>query len=1409
MRILFILLFLFGFNSVQSQYWATKQYGPNVDETLAVTGDANGNTYITGYFSSTANINGQTKSVAGLTDVFISKISPQGSTIWVTTAGGPGSDRGLSIAVDLSSNVIVSGFYTGSINFGNGITLQSVNGSQDAFVAKYNAQGEILWAKSGGSSGNSDRANGVAVDNAGNIFITGQFSGSANFGSFTLESLSGSLDVFVVKYDPDGNELWAKKGSGTEADRGLALTTDNEGSVYVTGQFSNDITFDNTHQNNILNAVFIIKISSSGSVEWFRYAGGTEQSIAHGITSNGSDVFLTGDFGGSITFLGDGSSALSSNFPKSIFIAAYSSSGSLLWKKSQGSSSAVSARDIACRDNQLAVVGWHECTFESLSQIYGEATFNSLGFKDVYVMRYNTAGEFIYARNFGSPRDEVATGVHIQTDGKEVITGVFREELLLPLGSSPVNGIAPISSPTQNGLYCGDPNYGKFGTLSTALNYAEDGFTIKAIDPTRSPMDIYKRMGGGCDLSIPEPCISAESSFPNTEICSSNIAFCPNKPLFAHNFIPLNSVLGYNSNYVWSPGGSTMYNSLSVSVSDTYSVTITSKDGCYSQTASAAVEIYPVAQKPLLSDDAGVNTLSQQPQFIDICQGESVNLWGHFPDDYSFNWVGPGIIETNQTHSDTVNVTQSGLYSLSVMNPEGCASNVAVFVSVHAEPPEIKPYIEFTPHIEDSLFICKGEKISAAIKDSLTGNLIPNDYLFNWQFSPSVTLVATNASSIWFQQTGWHHYSLIIKSKTNSCYDLDVEHIITDSIYVVVHPNPQVDLQISANPVACPNDTVVLFYSYLGDSLSFDFEPFAIFEDSMYVIGPNLYSGTVTATNEFGCTSFKEFTMPVLPAATPSINLDPASGFLCPGDSIALILDSFGTPNWQGPNGSLGDSQSLYVHQSGLYFAEVAISPTCVLVSNTVQVTEYSTPFIYGNGGVLCDENDSLEIFIETNVSTQISWLPPLSGTDSVQVVTEPGIYTANVMSCGLTTEISIEVVVNSDSVFVFRPDTTPVCIGDSIFITTNSSFITYNWSTGEGSSGIYVHDAGSYHVEVIDEYGCSLTSNSLDVDFEPLPAAVILQADPVCEGETQMINASSPFQIAYTDGLEGGVIQTDSVFIIPQFYGDTTVYAFAISDYCAGPTDSLKINAKPLPGDPILISDAPACTGTYVNLEVLNAGEEIEYTWLSPKGNTLIGKNIEYGIPDMSYEGWFSCFGVLNGCKGDTAEIFIPLIETRQVELPSDTAMCFKSDFKITPTDEFDEYIWHDGSDNPWFQPKSTSQVFLTAFDENGCKSNTSMYIELVDCSIKIPNVFTPNGDGKNDTWMVATEQPVYYRLVVYNRWGRIVFESNSINYSWDGNHFKTGEPCSEGVYFYILQVSDFEGTPFEQTGTVSLIRS
>ena len=186
------------------------------------------------------------------------------SIVWAKRAGGTGSDSGLGIAVDGSGNSYVTGDFRDSATFGPGETNETtlISGAGpfdfDIFVAKYDASGELVWAKRAGGTGDFDidQGRGIAVDGSGNSYVTGLFEGSATFGpgesnETTLTSVgpspspSGgdSFDIFVAKYDASGALVWAKRAGGTGFDEGLGIAVDGSGNSYVTGGFVGSATF--------------------------------------------------------------------------------------------------------------------------------------------------------------------------------------------------------------------------------------------------------------------------------------------------------------------------------------------------------------------------------------------------------------------------------------------------------------------------------------------------------------------------------------------------------------------------------------------------------------------------------------------------------------------------------------------------------------------------------------------------------------------------------------------------------------------------------------------------------------------------------------------------------------------------------------------------------------------------------------------------------------------------------------------------------------------------------------------------------------------------------------------------------------------------------------------------------------
>jgi len=244
-RIIALFVFQFLFLSVFSQafQWAVQGGGSGSSSTsdmgIAVATDTQGNIIMTGIFEGTAQFGTSTLTSAGGLDIFIAKYSSAGALIWAVKAGGTQLDWVKAICTDKNNNILITGQFSGTATFGTSTTITA--SGTDIFVAKYNAAGVLQWVKKeGGSSVNRGLA--IACDTLGNVIVAGDFSGTASFGSTNLTS-TGAADAFVMKYNPSGTAQWAKKGGSIVNDRFMAVATDMSGNIYLTGSFGGTATF--------------------------------------------------------------------------------------------------------------------------------------------------------------------------------------------------------------------------------------------------------------------------------------------------------------------------------------------------------------------------------------------------------------------------------------------------------------------------------------------------------------------------------------------------------------------------------------------------------------------------------------------------------------------------------------------------------------------------------------------------------------------------------------------------------------------------------------------------------------------------------------------------------------------------------------------------------------------------------------------------------------------------------------------------------------------------------------------------------------------------------------------------------------------------------------------------------------
>src|SRR5690606_4627613 len=217
-------------------YWSANLGGPGNDHVADVKTDAAGNIYATGEFSGTIAFGGATYVSTGGIDMFLAKLSPTGQGLWFVQGGGPGSDRGIKLAVQ-GGHVAVVGEFQQTAVF-QGQTLTSAGGP-DIFLAMHDATtGQLQWIDGGGGPLASDRPYGVAIAASGMVSMVGEFSGTVTIAGDVLTSMNNpqtglpSVDVFIASYSPAGAPLWTRHGAAKHTDRAIDVVNDPAGNIY-------------------------------------------------------------------------------------------------------------------------------------------------------------------------------------------------------------------------------------------------------------------------------------------------------------------------------------------------------------------------------------------------------------------------------------------------------------------------------------------------------------------------------------------------------------------------------------------------------------------------------------------------------------------------------------------------------------------------------------------------------------------------------------------------------------------------------------------------------------------------------------------------------------------------------------------------------------------------------------------------------------------------------------------------------------------------------------------------------------------------------------------------------------------------------------------------------------------------
>lgn len=307
------------------------------DRGLDIDIDSSSNVYITGYFQGTVDFGNGDITASGGSDIFVLKLDSSGAFQWVYTAGGAGNDNGKGIAVDTDGNILLTGIFSQTVDFGGGTV--SSEGEFDFFVLKLNSAGAYQWVYTAGSN-NDDEGLSIDTDSNNNSYITGYVESVIDFGVthnfYGNSEIGPSADIFVLKLNSEGVPQWANRYGQCQTEIGNGIAVDSSGNSYITGQFYCDNTnlggITLTHNGG--TDYFVLKLNSDGVSQWAYSVGSSSTDIGYDIAIDSSgNSYTTGKFAGTINF---GSESVTANVVDDIFVLKLDSSGTFQWVYTAG-----------------------------------------------------------------------------------------------------------------------------------------------------------------------------------------------------------------------------------------------------------------------------------------------------------------------------------------------------------------------------------------------------------------------------------------------------------------------------------------------------------------------------------------------------------------------------------------------------------------------------------------------------------------------------------------------------------------------------------------------------------------------------------------------------------------------------------------------------------------------------------------------------------------------------------------------------------------------------------------------------------------------------------------------------------------------------------------------------------------
>jgi gliding motility-associated-like protein len=777
----------------------------------------------------------------------------------------------------------------------------------------------------------------------------------------------------------------------------------------------------------------------------------------------------------------------------------------------------------------------------------------------------------------------------------------------------------------------------------------------------------------------------------------------------------------------------------------------------------------------------------------------------------TYSWSGPGL--SGPATNSTAVATAAGVYTCVITKTVCPMTQTIVTVTVTNNGSLITPSITAS-----NTLTCSQPNAQLTVTPG------PPNYSYSWT-GPGI-VGASNTQIITVNQPG--NYVASVQSTTSSCNGSATITVATNTTPPAVMATPSSSSICSGQSISLTASGASTYtWSTSSNAISINVSPTA---NTIY---------TVVGTNAVnGCTASATSNITVIPLPVPNANSNSA---VCVGNTLNLTGSGGTSYAWAGPNSFTSLVQNPTIPNvtaaaAGIYTLVAMVGNCTGTITTNVVINPLPTPVANNNGPVCTGQT----VNFTGNGGSSYSWTGPgfTSSTQNPNIINSSsansGVYVLTVTDAnGCINSTTTPLVVNSLPIVTTSGST--ICINQTINLGATGG-TNYSWTGPAGFTSTSQNPAipsaqpnmaGVYNVIVTDANNCTNTGNT-SVIVNPLPNPTASNNSPVCVGGSFGLVGNGGLTYSW-QGPNGFFASTQNPTLQATSASQSGNYTLTVSDNigCTN-TAVTPVTVSALPIGNIVSSANTGCAPLCVTFTVASTTSLQTTSWSYNGSNVTNGNNTEYCFNTSGTFTVNSDFVDVNGCGNSatfTVDIYpIPVADFNHAPIKPivniDQFVTFTDASYGATISSWNWYFMNTAQytsveQNPTFAytEPGTYPVVLVVKSDKGCTDTLIRPLVVgEDFGIYVPNAFTPNGDGLNDIFQPKGFGVVKYQMYVFDRWGEKMFQTNDFDIGWNGTkqskHDVKYGVCEDGVYTWLIDITDVFGKSHELKGHVTLMK-